>query len=338
MRRSFHLRLINDPFSDPGLYVSFPFERKAVLFDLGDIRPLSPRDILKVTHVFVTHTHMDHFIGFDMLLRVFLGRDSVIHLYGPPGFFNQVEGKLSGYTWNLVQDYCYNLVLKVTEVRPDETCTRHYLCNKAFRWGEEKEEPFNGLLLKEPGFHVRSVLLDHKTPCLGFRLVEEFHVNVIKEGLADLGIPVGPWLTEFKKALHEDGDPDWPFVVNWGGKGRPSGSREFPLGDLARRIARISPGQDLVYLADIIGSPQNLEMAASLARRADYLFIESAFLDCDAETARRKYHLTAKEAGEIARKAGVKSVVPFHFSPRYAGREEELRKEVMEAFQGPLSP
>ena len=105
MKPSFHPRLINDSFSDPGLFIPFLFEKRALLFDLGDLAALSPRDVLKVSHVFVTHTHMDHFIGFDTILRLLLGRDKEIHVYGPSNFIQKVEAKLSAYTWNLVENY-----------------------------------------------------------------------------------------------------------------------------------------------------------------------------------------------------------------------------------------
>jgi ribonuclease Z len=48
--------------------------------------------------VFVSHAHMDHFAGFDRLLRVTLGRDKSIALFGPAGFIDRVEHKLAGYT------------------------------------------------------------------------------------------------------------------------------------------------------------------------------------------------------------------------------------------------
>jgi ribonuclease Z len=69
-----------------------------------------------------------------------------------------------------------------------------------------------------------------------------------------------------------------------------------------------------------------------LAHDADLLFIEAAFLDADARTAAERGHLTARQAGRLAREASAKQMIPIHFSPRYLGREEELRREAQEAF------
>src|SRR3954466_13840429 len=119
MKPLFPPRLVNDPFGDPGLYIDFLFDRRALLFDLGDLSPLSARQLLRVSHAFVSHAHMDHFAGFDALLRILLGRDKVLHLFGPPEFLDRVEHKLAAYTWNLVGGYASDFVVRATEAQAD---------------------------------------------------------------------------------------------------------------------------------------------------------------------------------------------------------------------------
>jgi ribonuclease BN (tRNA processing enzyme) len=119
MRVMFSPELVNEPFGDPGLFVDFNFEHRALLFDLGELGALAPRKLLRVSDVFVSHTHMDHFVGFDHLLRLCLGRPTSIRLYGPPGFTAQVEHKLGAYTWNLVENYPGDFFVEVWEVAPD---------------------------------------------------------------------------------------------------------------------------------------------------------------------------------------------------------------------------
>ena len=337
MKSSLHPRLINDPFSDPGLYVSFLYEKRAVIFDLGELNLLTPRDLLKVSHVFVTHAHMDHFIGFDRLLRIFLGREKELCLFGPPGFFEHVEGKLGGYTWNLVEEYEYDLVLKVSEVHNEKILTREYLCKEAFRHGdtESMEIPL-GVIYENPRFRIRGLLLDHRIPCIGFSLEENFSINIIKEELERLNLEVGPWLTSFKRELYAESPGDVDFFVTREEKGRILEKRRFSLGELAEKITRVTPGQKITYVTDVIGSSENKEKIIDLARDSDHLFIEAAFMDQDASTAREKYHLTAAEAGSLAREAGVKKLTLFHFSPRYSHMEKELADEAMTAFKGKI--
>ena len=75
MKPSFHARLLNGPFDDPGLYIRIIREGRALIFDLGFTTTLSPGDILKTSDIFISHTHIDHFIGFDNILRVSLKKE-----------------------------------------------------------------------------------------------------------------------------------------------------------------------------------------------------------------------------------------------------------------------
>jgi ribonuclease Z len=335
MRPSFHPRLVNNPFSDPGLFIPFLFERRALLFDLGDLRGLSSRDLLKITHVFVTHTHMDHFIGFDELLRISLGREKDLHLFGPPGFFARVDGRLSGYTWNLVNEYENEFTLWTNEVHEQRILTRRHRCRTGFApESRVSERRFEGHLLEEAPFSVQGVLLDHRIPCLGLSLKEKAYVNIMKEGLKAMDLPVGPWLTRFKRAIHLGDDLKGGFTVTWEQGGKVIREKTYPLGELVEGITKISPGQKITYITDAAGTRENYSRIIRLAEGSDLLFIEAAFLDCEKETAARKYHLTAREAGEIARLSHARRIQLFHFSPRYRGRAAELEREAIAAFEG----
>ena len=131
MASSFRAFLVNDLFGDPALYVGLPWERRALLFDLGDISRLSAGHLLKISDVFVSHAHLDHFVGFDQLLRVLLGRSKALRLYGPTGFIDHVDGKLRGYVWNLVDGY--SLVIEVHEIGPDRVRCARFVCPNGFR-------------------------------------------------------------------------------------------------------------------------------------------------------------------------------------------------------------
>ncbi|MBI4183011.1 MAG: ribonuclease Z [Proteobacteria bacterium] len=335
MRPLVHCHLVNDPFGDPALYAEFMFERRAVLFDLGSLEPLAPRKLLKVSHVFVSHTHMDHFAGFDRLLRIALGRETEIALFGPPGFIASVKHKLDAYTWNLVGSYEGNLSFLVVEVGAEGGMAAARFQSRTAFAREPAAPPAcaGGALVEDRGFAVHAALLDHGTPSLAFALQETTHVNVWKNRLAERGLAVGPWLRELKRAVLAGEPEEAPFRVRWR-EGGEAHERLVPLGELKREVLSVVPGQKIAYVADVRASEENARRIEALARGADLLFIETPFLEADAEVAGRKAHLTARRAGLIARRAGAKRMVPFHFSPRYADREDALRREAEDAFAG----
>ncbi len=325
----FSAHLINDPFGDPGVYAEFKFRKEALLFDIGDLHALPPRKLLKVNHIFVSHTHVDHFIGFDHLLRVCLGRDKHLSLFGPPGFIGNVESKLGAYTWNLVENYTNDFVLTVTEVHPSHTMTREYRCQSGFRpVAPLTRRDFSGLLLEETFYGVRGAFLHHKVPCLAFALEEKVGVNIKKSALEEMGLPVGPWLMDLKRSILANEPEDTPVAIRW-----KSGEKKMPLGFLREKIVKLTPGLKMAYVADILYSEEDARKIEELAGGAEVLFIEASFLEADAGRAAEKHHLTALQAGRLARRAGVKRMVLFHFSPKYQGLGHLLEEEARGAFE-----
>src|SRR6266568_7056869 len=114
MRPIFHPSLVNGRYGDPAVYVETLFKTHSVLFDLGEIASLSPRKIRRVDQIFVSHAHIDHFIGFDHLLRLLVGHEKPVHLYGPAGFAERVYHNLQAYRWNLVESYGSDLAPGIT--------------------------------------------------------------------------------------------------------------------------------------------------------------------------------------------------------------------------------
>ena len=202
MKSIFHASLVNDPFEDPSVYVDIPWEKRGLLFDLGANYQVPNRMLLKVSDVFVSHAHVDHFIGFDHLLRQRLARERPLRIFGPPDIIDRVAGKLSGYTWNLVEDYPF--VILVIEIH--ETYLRHFelRAEECFEPRFMKETPVETFpipILQDSLFVAEAALLDHRVPCVAYSIVERLHVNIHREALERLGLPVGEWLRSLKEMV-----------------------------------------------------------------------------------------------------------------------------------------
>jgi ribonuclease Z len=340
MRSLFEHHLVNDPFGDPALYVEFRDERRALLFDLGDISMLPPRKLLRLSHVFVTHTHMDHFSGFDHLLRVVLGRKASLVLFGGPDFVAQVEHKLRAYTWNIVHRYEVELVIEVCEIGVDRRGrSARFSSRSGFtRVDGGYVELADDVLHEEATFRVRGRFVDHDMPCLAYAVEEKAHVRVATDRLAALGVTTGPWLRELKHAVLTGAPGETPIQLQWRDRhGEHAMTRQ--VAELRLLILNAVPGQRMGYVTDLRYTDSNIETLSHLLSDVDLLFIESVFLEEDRMHGARKNHLTARQAGEIAHRVRAKAIVPFHYSPRYQGRSAELVAEARAAWAGsPTQP
>lgn len=318
-------RLVNSPFADPGLLVSFLFRPRAILFDLGDLSAVPARELLRVTDAFVSHRHMDHFVGLDRMLRLRLSRPGVLRLVGPPGLTEGVGARLRSYSWNLLDETSTDFALLTADFEGGHLGPwTAFRARDAFRpteLGLPDLPP--GTVLQEDDLSVEAATLDHGLPCLGFALQERAGVNVRAEGLAELGLVPGPWLQAAKSAVRRQDPDDAPIQA---------GERTVLLGALRERVFRIARGQRVAYVTDAAFTPENARAIRGLAREAHHLYIEAAFLREDAALAAARRHLTADQAGTLAREAGARRITTFHHSPRYLDRPDVLREEAEAAF------
>lgn len=335
MKSAFIPRLVNHPFGDPGLFVELRYEGAALMFDLGRIDRRPAASLFKLHHVFVSHTHMDHFIGFDHLLRIFLARDRDLHLYGPPGFIDNVRGRLAGYTWNLIESY--PLQLTVHEIGRDIVETVALPARDAFAPATTTRRPFDGVLVDNDRFTVTTAHLDHKIPCMGFAVTEKNRLNVRPERLAALGVPAGRWLNQLKQAVREGLPSDTEIVAEWRAAAEPR-RRVFALGELSDQLLVETRGQKIAYVVDTIFTAANMATICDLVRDADVFYCESLFLDSERDEASKRHHLTARQAGTLARAAGVRRLENFHFSSRYERDPAPFYREAQAAFRGDLAP
>src|SRR5947209_12895409 len=176
MRPALHPRLINGRMGDPGAYVEVLHQSEAVLLDCGDLSPLSARHRLRIGAVAVSHAHIDHWVGFDHLLRVVVGRERLIAVVGPAGFAERLHHRLLAYTWNLVHRIPADLVFEVTEIVAGRWWPRARMrLHRGFACERLPPQPAGTPALRLGQLELHAAILDHGIPSLGFALQEQAH-------------------------------------------------------------------------------------------------------------------------------------------------------------------
>ncbi|WDZ93663.1 ribonuclease Z [Nocardiopsis sp. HUAS JQ3] len=167
--------------------------------------------------------------------------------------------------------------------------------------------------LGEPDLRVTALPLRHSTTAYGYRLAEPDGWRMLPERLAAHGVR-GPMVGELQRR----------------GSVTTAQGRRVELADCARPRR----GQVMAFVMDTA----ECEEAVELARGADMLVIESTYLDTEEHLARSYGHLTARQAGRVAARAGARTLVLTHISERYEEHDDaRFLAEAAAEFDGPVT-
>ncbi len=288
---------------------------------------------MKVTHIFLSHCHIDHFFGFDLFLRLQIGTEKTVTLVGPPETSSRVQGKLKGYTWNLVWDKNLEFVAVDLDPLGGKKTTVHFRAKDGFSASDVEVTPwsFESPVFDERYIQVFTRQIDHRTPSLAYFINEkpEHHVNETQ--LDDLGFVSGPWLGVLKDHVARGDESGFIRVPR-----RDGSETEVSISQLARWLVAEKPGLKLAYVTDGAAHDENFQILLPELIGADFLFAETCFVEKDRLAADETKHFTAEFMGNLAAAAKVKTVVPFHFSKRYMENPEQVFDELAKYYHGEL--
>ena len=307
---------VNKHQKDPCLYLVNNLTGRACLFDLGEIHSLSGRNLLKVDTVFISHTHMDHFIGFDDLLRINIPSFKLKTLVGPKGIADQVYHRIASYSWNLLEKDQVQFLVK--EITSNEVKT--FLLSNTTGFIPQpvnaSKDISSGLsypvLSLDNQDEIYAVILDHGIDSIGYlyKTASKFKVDTSK--LESLGASQGKWIGELISKVESAQFEDYINVELKDGT-----YSRMKVETLYHRILEVIPPRSFGYITDFYFSESNLKKLKSLFYGVDLLFSESTFMDEDYKKARLKKHLTTRQAALIGSALKVHKMNIFHFSRSY---------------------
>lgn len=237
-------------------------------------------------------------IGFKRDFKIFITHLHGDHVLGLPGLL---------YTMSMLDR---SDPVEIYGPRDTSDVLRSLLVTTNYTTGfpVEIHEVDGGLVCSTREYSVEAMGTDHTTFSLAYKLKERDRPGRMRvEFLESIGLPRGPL---------------------WGRlqRGRPV----YYKGRLIRPEEAVGPprrGRVVVYTGDT----RPLDSIVEFSREADILIHDSTFSIEHGDRAREEGHSTARQAAEVAMKAGVRRLYLFHISPRYEDPEVLLR-EAREVF------
>jgi len=314
-------------FDDPLLLIRQRPLGSNLLFDCGQLHHLAKRTLTAIEAVFVSHTHMDHWMGIDTLTRHVYVAPKTVELFGPAGIAAKLERKLAGYDWNLCETDWGSY--RVHEIHPEHIVS-HLLAGPAGyrrtligRRPRSDHTIFENRLLK-----VQADSCDHLVESLIFRISEKPAFVIDEAFLAERKLLHGPWIRQLKRRFQRQEDLDQPLTVLHQG---PDGAEEVQIdtaGALCEELVAQQQTASIGYVSDVGFSEENSVKIVELLQGVTLLLCETTFLHDGRERARQSRHLCSDDVNRLLGELRPQFFLPMHLSKSYSQRSRDLYHEL----------
>ncbi len=170
-------------------------------------------------------------------------------------------------------------------------------------------EEVNGTFLETQDFRLTSFPLEHGTPTNGYVFEEKDKLRISREKLKKLKLPNIPEIADLTK-----------------GKDIKINNKIIR----SKELTYLQKGKKISFILDT----RMCYNVKKMAKDSDLTVIEATFLASEngKELAKEYYHLTAEDAGKLAKQNKVKELILTHFSQRYEHKEKLLLQEAKKFF------
>lgn len=244
-------------------------------------------------------------IKFSRLNHIFISHLHGDHCFGLPGLISTLgmlgrTGELVIHAPKEIENYMRPVLDTFCKGMPYEVRFNHVDTHN------------HSLIMEDRSLSVYSIPLKHRIPTCGFLFAEKpKEAHIIREMTDFYQVPI-----RCMKDIKQGKD----YVT-------PEGE-VIPCSLLTRAAA---PPKRYAYCSDTAYSPSIIPIIEGV----DLLYHEATFADADKARSKETFHSTARQAADIALKAGVKRLVIGHYSARYENLTE-LHREAKEIYPGTI--
>jgi ribonuclease Z len=283
------------------------------LCECGNASDLTVKEVQNSNAIFISHTHIDHFVNFDTVIRHQIGIQRRIIICGPKGIAKQVQSKIKSYTWNLIEKGA--IIYEIREVLSENEIYTFEVEPPLWEL-KEREVIQTNVVFKEKSFFVTALLLDHKIPTVAYKFKEN---DAIKIDILTSGFKGGKWVQELKDAFEKN---DVTKVVSIEGK-------DYHATELFH-LLHVQEGDSVGIIMDHAANEENHSKIKEHFFKSRKVFIETFYKREDKEQAELNYHSYSSMSGRIMRQTQVIEAIPVHFSRKYNEGEVKLLIEEFE--------